>query len=59
VATLCFCGFLGIHGARWRGRRWRTGLLLGLLLGPLGVILACFNPIPERFKKPKNAEHQE
>jgi hypothetical protein len=50
VTALCFCEFLGIQGARWRGRRWQTDLLLGLLLGPLGVILACSNPIPERFK---------
>jgi hypothetical protein len=41
------CGLLGLSGARWRERRARTGLLLGLLLGPLGVILACSNPVPE------------
>lgn len=46
------CGFLGIEGARRRGRRWRTGLLLGCLLGPLGVILAWSNPVPERFRTP-------
>jgi hypothetical protein len=49
LAFLYFCGFLGIQGARWRGRRWRTGLLLGLLLGPLGVILAWSNPVPRGF----------
>lgn len=41
------CGFLGMLGAQRRGRRWRTGLLLGLFLGPIGVIGAWSRPIPE------------
>jgi hypothetical protein len=45
------CGALGYFGARRRGRRGRTGLLWGLLLGPFGVILARSNPIPERFRQ--------
>src|SRR4051812_33764197 len=47
LALSYLCGVLGIYGARWRGRRARTGLWLGLLLGPLGVILACSNPVQE------------
>jgi hypothetical protein len=39
---------LGVCGARWRGRRTRTGLCLGLLFGPLGVIVACSNPVPKQ-----------
>jgi hypothetical protein len=51
VAPILFClyvcGLLGISGARRRGRRWQTGLWLGLLLGPIGVIVAWSNPIPD------------
>jgi len=39
------CGFLGMLGAQHRGRRWRTGLLLGLFLGPIGVIGAWWRPV--------------
>jgi hypothetical protein len=56
LALLYLCGLLGIQGARWQGKRWHTGLWLGLLLGPLGVILAWSNPVPERFKPAKNVE---
>ena len=38
LALLYLCGGLGSYAARWQGRPWRTGLLLGLLLGPIGVI---------------------
>jgi hypothetical protein len=41
------CAGLGALGARWQGRRWRAGLLLGLLLGPIGVIVATSNRPPE------------
>ena len=47
------CGLLGILGARRRGRRSRTGLWLGLLLGPLGVIVAWSNPIPDDRLEPE------
>jgi hypothetical protein len=47
LALSYLCCILGMCGARWRGRRARTGLWLGLLLGPLGVILACSNPVPD------------
>jgi len=47
LALSYLCGLLGIRGARWQGRRARTGLVLGLLLGPLGVILACSNRVPD------------
>src|SRR4051794_4274023 len=46
LALLYLCGVLGISGARWQGRRWQTGLWLGLLLGPIGVIVACSNRVP-------------
>ena len=47
VAGSYLCAILGLCGARWRGRRAQTGLLLGLLLGPLGIIVACSNPVEE------------
>jgi hypothetical protein len=59
IALLYLCGFLGIQGARWRGRPWRDGLLLGLLLGPLGVILAWSNRAPERYRKARSTGQQE
>jgi len=49
VALSYLCGVLGVHGARCRGRSVWTGLLLGLLLGPFGLILAYSNPVPERW----------
>jgi hypothetical protein len=54
LATSYFCGVLGMIGARWRGRRTRKGLLLGLLLGPLGVIVAFSNPVPPDWPMPGN-----
>jgi hypothetical protein len=53
VLLVYLCGALGFYGARLRGRRARTGLLVGMLLGPLGVIWAFSNPIPERFRQPR------
>jgi hypothetical protein len=50
--ALYVCGLLGIFGARRRGRPWRTGLWLGLLLGPLGVIVAWSKPIPSDWLEP-------
>lgn len=47
LALLYLCGVLGIDGARRQERRGRTGLLLGLLLGPIGVILACSHRVPD------------
>ena len=47
LAVLYFCGVLGSYAARWQGRLWQTGLILGLLLGPLGVIAAASNRVPE------------
>jgi hypothetical protein len=41
------CGGLGLFAARRRGRRWKTGLILGLILGPLGVVIAASKPVPE------------
>jgi hypothetical protein len=57
VAELYVCGYLGIRGARLRGRRWHTGLLFGLLLGPIGVILAYSNPIPEGLSASSRKSH--
>jgi len=47
LALAYLCGLLGVWGARWRGRRASTGLYLGLILGPLGVLIACSNPVPK------------
>jgi hypothetical protein len=47
LGLLYICALLGLGGARRTGRRSRTGLLLGLLLGPIGVIVAWSNPIEE------------
>lgn len=49
LAVLYVCGALGGVAARWRGRRWQSGLVLGLVLGPLGVLVAASNPVPEGF----------
>ncbi len=45
------CGLIGFFVARVRGRRGRTGLYLGLLLGPVGVLIAGSNPLPEGWNK--------
>jgi hypothetical protein len=47
LALLYLCGTIGSYAARWQGRRWQTGLLLGLFLGPIGVIVAASNRIPD------------
>ncbi len=56
VALLYLCGLIGIYAARWQGRRWQTGLWLGLLLGPIGVIFAASNRVPDkpdRMRRPR------
>ncbi len=49
LAMSFLCGLIGFIGARRRGRPGWAGLWAGLLLGPIGLIWACSNPIPERF----------
>jgi hypothetical protein len=51
LAISYLCGLLGFFLARLRGPRGRTGLYLGLLLGPLGVLIAGSNPLPEGWNK--------
>ncbi len=51
LALLYFSSLLGMIGARWKGRTVRRGLLLGLLLGPLGAVIAFSNPISEEWKE--------
>jgi hypothetical protein len=53
LLVVYLCGAVAAWGARARGRTARAGLWAGLLLGPLGVIWAWSNPIPERFKEPR------
>ena len=47
LAFLYLCAAVGSLAARWQGRRWQSGLLLGLFLGPIGVIAAASNRIPD------------
>jgi hypothetical protein len=49
LAGSYLCMWLSGWGAHARGRRVRTGVLVGLLLGPLGVIWAWSNPVPEKY----------
>ncbi len=49
LAGSYLCMWLSGWGAHVRGRRVRSGVLVGLLLGPLGVIWAWSNPIPEGY----------
>jgi hypothetical protein len=51
LAISYLCGLIGFYVARLRGRRGRTGLYLGLLLGPLGILIAGSNPLPEGWNK--------
>lgn len=48
LLVLYVCAIVGLYGARSRGRPGWTGFLFGLLLGPVGIVLACSNPIPQR-----------
>lgn len=48
VILLYLCAVVGLYGARWQGRSGRAGFWLGLVLGPVGVLLAWSNPIPDR-----------
>jgi hypothetical protein len=50
LALLYLCCGLGADAARRRGKRWQSGFWLGLILGPIGVILAASNPIPEAHR---------
>jgi hypothetical protein len=49
LAMLYLCSILGIFGARRTGRSWRRGLLLGLFLGPIGVIIAWSKIGPDEW----------
>ena len=39
--------YLAIRGARQTGRRWYTGVALGIVLGPIGAFLAWRDRVPE------------
>jgi hypothetical protein len=56
LVLLSACGLLAIPGARWRGRRGRTGFLLGFLLGPIGIVLAASNPVPDGWPESSRAD---
>jgi rRNA maturation endonuclease Nob1 len=44
VAVLYLCGRIGSDIYRRKGRAASTGLALGFVLGPLGVLFAHFTP---------------
>jgi len=47
LALLYVCAGLGVLAARWSGRGWRRGVLLGFCLGPVGVLVALSNPLED------------
>jgi len=50
-------GLLSAWIAMQRGRSPIEGLILGGLFGPLGVIVECLLPVPERRSKAKVDRH--
>lgn len=49
---LLLCGLAGCYASNQRGRDFGEGLVLGLLLGPFGVIVAAVLPSVELHRPP-------